>query len=78
MYLNNAHKQKAFRQRKREKSRAMARWAADLIQKMFDDETSSQVYNLLGVLKTPQQIDNVGAAIYLMLTTINSKGARNA
>ena len=78
MYVNNAHKQKAFRQLKKRKAHAMARWSADLIYKMFDEETSKQVYDLLGVLKTPKHIDNVGAAIYLMLTTINSKGAKNA
>lgn len=77
-YLNNSHKQKAFRQRKRQKARAMARFSADLIFKMFDPDIAMQVRELLGVLKTPQQVDSVGAAIYLMLTELNSRGARNA
>lgn len=77
-YVNNAHKQKAFRQRKRQKSKRMAKFAENLIWKMFDEDIAAQVSELLGTLKTPQHIDNVGAAIYLMLTEINRKGANNA
>jgi len=71
-YLNNAHKQRAFRIRKKQSSRAMARFAADLIWKMFPEDKAAQISELLSTVKTPKAIDSVGAAIYLMLTEVNS------
>jgi hypothetical protein len=56
----------------------MARFAADLIYKMFPEEKATEICALLAEAKTPKAIDSVGAAVYLMLTEINSKGVKNA
>ena len=77
-YVNAAHKQKAFRQRKKQASRNMARFAADLIWKMFEEQKAQQISELLEEVKTPKAIASVGAAIYLMLTEINRGTNRNA
>lgn len=77
-YVSPSHKQKAYRQRKRKSARSMARFAADLIYKMFTEEKATEICALLDEVKTPKAIDSVGAAVYLMLTEINSKGVKNA
>ena len=77
-YLNDAHKQKAYRTRKRQSARSMARFAGDLIWKTFDEDKAAQIAELLSAVKTPKAIDSVGAAVYLMLTELISRGAKNA
>jgi len=72
-YLNQAHKQKAYRARKRNQRRALSRHLSQELVLMLGDEKARQVFSYLNRIPTDKYNHELDKALVVILTAWKSE-----